>query len=1003
MNKYWQDLKVFCINTLPPSGLGAPLNEDGIPNSVSLNGKWKFRFLPSVNEVKDEWFAADYPLGEFDEIDVPSEWQIKGYGIPIYTNTTYPYPIKMKGKIPFIDDSINPAGVYVTEFDVHLDGHLVYLRFDSIGSSGTVFVNGQFVGYQEDTFDPATFDITPFVHEGRNRLSLLVVQYSTGSYLEDQDMWRLSGIARDVSIQYVPTTHFLDAFLTSDLSNRYTTAQVRSEILIAEPNGATLTLEIPTLGLKQTLDADESVSMESPKIHGFELWSHENPKLYEVILTLSKGDTIIDQRKLRIGFRKVSIKTDEKSGQPYIALNGKLVKICGVNRHDFHPEYGHAVPYELTKRDLLLLRSNNVTSIRTSHYPNPSFFYDLCDELGILVMCENNLETHGLANRIPRGSKKWLRPAIFRMDNMVKNNRNHPSIIFWSLGNEAGNGRDFVLLKQYALSLDKTRLIHYEPYPKASDMLSEMYTVQTKMQKIADAKTIIHCRNTWNMGLGYPLSGKAYRNKPFMLCEYAHCMGNSLGNFGEYWDDFERNPRLTGGYIWDFADQSIKRVVDGVTQWTMGGDWGDKPNDGAFAFNGIVRADRSPNPAFYEVRKVYQRISTILDGEQIIIRNLRTFANTSDLDIVFELLVDGEVQKTTQIPCPVIEAGQSGEISLPFAIPAEESEIALNVRYITNIDHPWAEAGNQVAYEQFVLRSPELSPQHQADEVTYIDGVAGIIARTGNTVFTIDKNTGYVTSIVRAGREYLSSPIKPQFWRAITNNDRYPPNSWADLGKIFRVFSYRYAQSRMRLLGYKIIEGKDNLKVRCRMSMPYSKGFVVTYTFFIDGTIRLGLQIKPTRPFVRYGFTFAARKGMDGIDYYGLGPNENYCDRARAALLGHYETTAEKMSHDYLSPQENGNRMGIRYATIGGADKIRLRAVGKPFEMSAHPYTLEMLDKAEHLHELGRLDAVTVNVDGQQRGVGGDFPAMAMLKRQYSLPKGKKYKVEVDLDIVYEN
>ncbi|MBO4535435.1 MAG: hypothetical protein J5755_05810, partial [Clostridia bacterium] len=369
MNKYWQDLDVFSINTLPRNGLGAPLKADGTPNAVSLNGDWKFRFLPSVNEVKDEWFAQDYPLDDFDAVQVPSEWQIKGYGTPIYTNTTYPYPIKMSGKIPSIDDSINPAGVYATEFDCHSNGNLVYLKFDAINSSGTVFVNGQFVGYSEDTFDPVTYDITSFVHEGRNRLTVLVVQFSTGSYLEDQDMWRLAGIPRDVSLQYVPETHFVDAFLSSDLSDHYSTAQVHSEILIANPQGATLNLEIPALGIKQTVDADEQVSMESTKIHSFKLWSHENPALYDVILTLSKADKIIDTRKLRIGFRKVSIKKDEKTGQPYIALNGKLVKICGVNRHDFHPDFGHAVPYEITKQDLLLLKSNNVTSIRTSHYP----------------------------------------------------------------------------------------------------------------------------------------------------------------------------------------------------------------------------------------------------------------------------------------------------------------------------------------------------------------------------------------------------------------------------------------------------------------------------------------------------------------------------------------------------------------------------------------------------------------------------------------------------------
>ncbi len=1003
MNKYWQDIAIFNKNTLPRTGLQAPIGSDGKLCQRCLNGDWRFKFLPSVNEFDETYFAKDYPLDDFDILSVPSEWQIKGYGTPIYTNVTYPYAIKMSGKIPCIDDRQNPCGVYATDFEYHSDGNLAYLRFDGINSCGLVYVNGQEVGYSEDTFDPVTYDVTPYLVDGLNRITVLVVQFCTGSYLEDQDMWRLSGIFRDVNLLSIPHSHFVDAFLSSDLSDQFTTAQIRSEICVANPNGHLVTFEIPALGIKQTVDADESISMESTKVKNFSLWSHETPVLYDVILTLSKDEEVVDKRTLRIGIRQVDVRKDYETGQPFIALNGKMVKICGVNRHDFHPDFGHAVPKEVTRQDLLLLKSNNITSVRTSHYPNPSFFYDMCDELGILVMCENNLETHGLANRIPRSNKKWTKQVVYRMENMIKTNRNHACILFWSLGNESGGGKAFMVLRDTALSLDTTRLIHYEPYPKASDMLSEMYTLQTKMQKIADAGNIIHCRNSWNLGMGTPLLGRSYRNKPFILCEYSHCMGNSLGNFGEYWDDFERNPRLCGGYIWDFADQSIKRVVDGVTQWTMGGDWGDKPNDGVFAFNGIVRADRSPNPAFWEVRKVYQRISTTLSDGKLTIFNHRSFTDTSDLTIRFELLQNGVIVDSKHVDCPAIPPEDYAILPNPYRHTQLAGEIALTVRFLTKYDTPWANSGNQVAYEQFVLSSPALAPAHPLSPVTLQKTSENLVVRGGNTVFTIDKSTGYLTSIVRAGREYLSSPLKPQFWRAITNNDHYPPNNIVDLSKLLNFYAFKQAIKTMRLKYYRIDEGSDHVEIKCYMSMAHLSKFVVTYRFFDDDTARVSLDVKGLRNLIRYGFTFGCRKGLDGIDYYGMGPHENYCDRARAAILGLYHETAESMSHDYLYPQENGNRTGVRYATIGDADKLRIRAVDSPFNLSCHPYTLEMLDEAQHLHELGRCDFVTVNVDGAQRGVGGDMPAMAMLKEQYKLKAGTEFRLTFDLDVCYRD
>ncbi|MBQ9145571.1 MAG: DUF4981 domain-containing protein [Clostridia bacterium] len=996
MEKFWQNIKYKHINVLPRVAITDPDPTLSGGKMQSLNGEWAFRFMPSVNQLQEADFSVEADFSHDDKIEVPSNWQIKGYDTPIYTNINYPFPIRTRGKLPHIDDDKNPCGLYQRRFEIDSLGGVLHLRFGGINSCGIVYLNGQFVGYTTSTFDASTFDITPFAKLGENVLTVAVVRYSVGSYLEDQDMWRLSGIFRDVDLLYLPKTHIIDTVLEAEFSEDLKEVVLHAYVDAAEPLDA-VSLAIPELGIDLSCDASTHCHLTTPTLSDVELWSHETPKLYDVYVSVGDPDHPIDKRKIRFGFRKITIEKDDESGQPYVALNGKLVKICGVNRHDFHPDYGHAVPREITYADLCLLKRNNITSLRTCHYPNAPFLYEMCDELGILVMSENNLETHGLAKRVPRSHPDWTDHVVYRMTNMVRTHRNHPCILFWSLGNESGIGKAFFAMRKAALALDKTRLIHYEPYHNVSDVVSEMYTLQTKMKKIAKGRSIIHSRALWNNGMGYALLSSQYKDKPFMLCEYSHCMGNSLGNFGDYWDDFEANPRLVGGYIWDFADQSIRREVDGVTQWTMGGDWGDKPNDGVFAFNGIVRADRSANPALYEVRKVYQRIASKLIGNQLLIDNRHSFVDTSDIELTAKLLHSGHVVREEELPMPTIQPLEKGFVELPDSLLEKGADAAVCVYFKQKTATAYAPAGRIVAYDTFALSEPCLVRGHQDGDIDMQCVGESLHVTTKTHRYTINLKKGEVEEIKRNGQPLLSSPIRPEFWRAITNNDKYPPNDIADLSKLLGLEKFKGGMKTLRAVNHRYYREGNSVHVDFTMSMRFLSSFSVHLTVYADGTLACSMRLVPLRDLVRYGFTFGLDPRFHTTTYFGMGEHECYCDRARNALPGIYTLDDEQMIHDYLSPQENGNRMDVRWAKIGKDEQVELSAVDKPFQLSVHPYTLQMLDDAKHLHELGRLDYLTVNVDGAQRGVGGDIPAMACLKKPYKLHKLKRYEFTFEL------
>lgn len=1011
MKPHYADVKVTEINAIRRYASGFPIDENGKETAVCLDGKWKFAFCKNPSEIPVGYEKEGADLSSFGEIKVPSEWQIEGFDTPIYTNYIYPYALEQTNllNVPHIKDKLNTVGCYATTFNVKKTDERVFIHFGGINSCADIYVNGKFVGYSEDTFDFQEYEITDLVREGENKLAATVYRYCTGSYLEDQDMWRLSGIFRSVYLIYKPRTQIADFSCLCRLNQDFTAAEFETKVKLScvgkKLENGKVTVSLTKNGkavaklVKQAdvADGEQNWLTLSETVENPALWSHEKPELYDVEVTLEAEGKTVDRRRCRFGFRKVEIAPMKDGRGPFILLNGKPIKICGVNRHEFHPEYGHAVPEELIKSDLLLCKANNITAIRTSHYPNSEAFYRLCDELGILVMSETNLETHGLARWIPAGDPKWTAACIARACNMVNRLKNHPCIISWSLGNEAGYGSNFVRMRDAIKELDDTRFIHYHPDQtgKVGEVLSGMYVKMEDTETIAKNKTFMHCAALWAI-FGTRYTPDMYKDLPFIECEYAHCMGNSLGNFSDYWDMFKKYDRLSGGFIWDFADQTILRRENGVDKWLYGGDFGDKPNAGRFAFNGIVRGDRSPNPALYEVKHQYRQVDFSYKDGKLTALNRYRFTDLDEFDAVYRISAEGETVKEGTLKLKGAPDSVT-EYDIPVGKLPEGKECVLDVELRLKNDEPYAKKGHVVASEQFVLSQYDFNGAPLAKGAKCARIKKGAEITCGNVKYTV-ANTGAINSIVKDGKEILSSPLVPNFFRATIDNDSMP-HVPGFVGKYFLLL-YKWRNAQKGLKGrITRIEEKDGLvTVNVRWHMRWLKLLTTAYTFGADG-VKLAMDVSAWAPMERYGFTFALAEGADGVKFYGKGPHENYCDRATAATLGVYEGKAEDFIHDYLVPQENGNHTQIRYASVGGENGVKITADGAPFEMTVHPYTCDELFKAQHLHELKKENRLTVCIDGAQRGVGGDIPAIASLKPKYKIPALKKHSFAIRLEV----
>lgn len=1029
----WEDLRVLGINREPgrcssfpyPDGAAA-LAGGPSPYCLSLNGSWSFHWARRPAERPADFFKPGYDYRDWAKIEVPSNMEIAGYGIPIYKNFGYSRSVK-KFRIPNIDHNDNPVGSYIREFTLPESwaGREIFIHFAGVKSAFYVWINGDLAGYSQGSMTPAEFRITGLLKEGANRVAVEVYKWSAGSYLEDQDMWRLSGIFRDVYLLAMPGLQIRDYFIYCGLDENYRDAELHVEAKIAAcglPAAKRCRLEVLLFDeadrpveqcermyaeavLEKGEGVGEAVLQLKGRVANPRKWSAETPQLYKVLLLLygDKGE-LLDARCSRFGFRKVEIRDSR------LFINGRSVKLKGVNRHEFHPRHGHAVPLEITEADIKLLKANNINAIRTSHYPNHPGFYELCDRYGIYVMDEADLETHGLRRRVPSSDPRWTAACVDRMVRMVERDKNHPCIFSWSLGNEAGYGDNFRKMKEAALQIDRTRPIHYEGdhVLDISDFFSLMYATPQTVEKIGRGKSVRVGRLEANNPLGRRVTPRQYAGKPFVLCEYAHCMGNSLGNFQKYMDLFEKYPRCIGGFIWDYADQSIlKKTADGKDFWAYGGDFGDRPNDGFFCGNGIVAADRSPFPAFYEVKKVYQEVKVHpvdLKAGKLRVENGYCFRSLDFLAINWQVTADGRVIEQGCLEPVAVPPGESREITLLYTAPpaAPAREYHLHVKFCLAQDSPYAPRGHVMAWEQFSL--PFSAPEKKASRETLpplavIEEEKGIKVQGEGFSVLIEREKGCLASFAVQGRELISSPLRPNFSRVDTCNDFGVANFVPFLR---RPSPWKKAEQRLKLRRLRWEQPEPGRVVITVISrVRFGKTPLTTvYTISGNGEITVTASFVPRINMDRFGMIMEIPSRCSRMTWFGKGPHETMLDRNMSGVIGIHSLPVEEAVVNYLYPQENGNRSGVRWLSLTGdqGEGLLVRdAGGTLLNVSAWPYTKEDLERARHIHELPRRETITLQIDYKQKGVGGDIPGLLALHDEFKLKRGLLYRYSFTL------
>lgn len=1029
----WENLKIVgvnkekgCCSSLPYPHQEAALSGGTSDFIQSLNGSWKFCWSANPACRPEGFHQPEYDVSRWDEIEVPSNMEIMGYGTPIYRNFGYTSSIRKRG-IPGIDHQDNPVGSYRRDFSIPKEWgrNEVYLHFDGVKSAFYLWINGKKVGYSQASMTPSRFKITPYLQKGVNYAAVEVYKWSDGSYLEDQDMWRLSGIFRDVYLLTEPKQTVGDFFAYCDLDPEYRDAVLYLNAAIKNHNAARsafcrlqvslLDETVQPVGGETLTSAKGMIPEGSEKVFSLQAavanplkWTAETPHLYTILLTLSdENGAVLEARRSSFGFRKIEIKESR------LLLNGKAILLKGVNRHEFHPLFGHAVPNEITEEDIRLLKAHNINAVRTAHYPNSPGFYDLCDRYGLYVMDEADLETHGLRHRIPGSDTRWASACVDRMVRMVQRDKNHPCVIIWSLGNESGYGDSFRKMKHAAREIDHTRPFHYEGdhILDISDLFSMMYAPPKVVEKIGRGETVrAGFGETNSFLIGRKVTEKQYQHKPFILCEYAHAMGNSLGNFQKYMDAFEKYPRCIGGFIWDFSDQSIlKKTEFGGKFWSYGGDFGDKPNDGIFCGNGIVAADRTPHPALYEVKKVYQEIKAYpvdLSCGLVAVKNKYCFKSLSGLEMLWRVTEDGAVIQEGSTAAPPLEPGERREVTIPFTPPQGKhgSEYHLLIEFSLSEETPWARQGWPLAWDQFVLpckkaTAPSASPKltglplavEELDDCITVKGTGFSAA--------VEKKKGRLISFFSGGRELLQGPLKPNFWRVPTCND-------IGIGNFIPLLK--------RDSPWKTVEAKRSVQ-KIRWEQPDPEQVVITvisrvrygktpltlvYKIFANGSITITSEFVPARQMERFGMQAAIPGRYNHLAWFGKGPHETMPDRNHSGVIAIHTMSVEESIHDYLYPQENGNHSEVRWFSVtdeSGQGLLVQDTQGTLLNFSARPYTDVDLDQAQHIHELPRRNIITLNIDLKQKGAGGDTPGLLALHDEFKMKRGVPCKYSFTL------
>lgn len=999
--------KITRINNLPPHAWAIPFPDTksftGKKNMESpwcklLNGNWKFFWSKNPAERPLEFYKEDFDIASWQEIPVPSDWQMQGYDYPIYVNITYPF----KADPPFIPKDYNPVGSYRTRFTVPAEwtGKRIVLHFGGVNSAAYYWLNGTKLGYSEDSKIPVEFDVTDKLREGENTLALEVYRWCDGSYLEDQDFFRLSGIERDVFLYATPKVHVFDYFVQTDLINNYTDAILSVTVDIKNYLPGYQSGEY-TLEMKLTDKDNKTVASEKTKT-GINLkettqivfkkeitaparWTAETPELYQLSLTLKdKSGKETEVTGSRVGFREVEI----IKGQ--LCINGKPIYIKGVNRHEHDENTGHVISEAGMIRDIELLRQNNLNAVRTCHYPDDPRWYELCDEYGIYLVDEANIESHGMGYDLKKtlgNNPDWLEAHMDRTIRMVERDKNYPSIITWSLGNEAGNGTNFYATYEWIKNRDKSRPVQYEraELERNTDIFCPMYMPAWQMEQYA----------------------KKYSDRPLIQCEYAHAMGNSVGDFQDYWDVIERYPVLQGGFIWDWVDQGIAQYNEkGKKYWAYGGDFGpaNVPSDNNFCSNGLVSPDRQPHPTLFEVKKVYQSIKfRCLDpGSGLYgIRNGYAFINLDRFDFDYTIEENGKPVKTVKLPGLDAGPGNTQFITINLKdIPIKSNcEYFIIFRAYQKITERLIPQGHILAYEQFALPlgSTVPVPTTAAGPIT-LERDKEAIHITGNGFTIAFDSLGWLSSYKTGEKEMLQSPLKPNFWRAPIDND-YGNNMQN------RLKVWKEAANKINLQFLKVHQSStDIIEVNAVYDLPTVRGtWVADYLVFSDGRIEVNNTFTsfdrsgPEIP--RIGMRMRLNPEYSTMSYFGRGPWENYPDRKTSALISQYSGKVGEQFFLYVRPQENNYKTEVRWFSLTDETGRGLKVTGKPvFCTSALNNAMEDFDDGvkkdqRHITDIVAKDFVEWCIDYKQMGVGGDNSWGAKPLEKYLLYPGE-YKYE---------
>lgn len=943
---FLEDPEAYASNREEARSLFTPFSEEGYQEDLS--GTWKFEYLDAADGIDASVFSREYPTDNLSDIKVPGEIELQGYGRPQYVNYQYPWDGHEELLPPSIPKKSNPAGLYFRDVEIRKKGK-VFLAFQGVETAFDLYVNGSFVGYAEDSFTQSEFDITKYVEEGRNRVTVCVYRYSSASWLEDQDFWRFSGIFRPVILSVRPEAFIQDIDTRTILSEDYTKGFLVSKVRTRAPYVALSADGRRVVEENKEGKVELKLEFKSPL-----LWSAEKPNLVSYrIEALDEKGSLIEQAELKTGFREIRIEDG------ILKLNGVRLVFRGVNRHEWSDEKGRAIGYEEILSDILVMKRNNINAVRTSHYPNQKIFYDLCDEYGLYVIAETNLETHGTWARlrtpepdehvVPGDDLKWLPAVLDRARSNYESFKNHPSVVMWSLGNESYGGLVLKKMADYFHYLDATRPVHYEGvscdgryFEQSSDVNSRMYT--------------------------YPEDVEAYLKKnperPFILCEYCHAMGNSLGDISSYIRLEREYENYQGGFIWDFIDQTLK--VDG--RICYGGDLGDRPNDHSFCANGLLLGDRTVSPKMQEVKKAYQNFQIEIGEEEIEITNRSMFTNLSEYDITLYHFSEGILKEERSYSFNLIP-GQGQRLPNPFVLSGGHSE-SIRLVITEKNDTAYASKGHVAAYGE--LATIRRSSYELSSSVEVIKGDFNFGFRTGSLEALINRMKGGLYSFNKDGHElFLRSPYL-SFWRAPVDNDK---------GSALSSKLARWSTEGLRALHKGTTLAEEEKKVDSLYELCLShENIMVSYNFLDEGRVRVSMTYtgrKTTIP--EFGMAFVLPLDNSQVSYLGLGPEENMSDRCEGSLFGLYSFDAKENLTRYHVPQEAGTRCKVKCARIG---KLMIEAE-EDMVISVSPWTAEEVDAAEHIDELPPRSKIVVRVLKNMIGVGGDDSWGALPHKPY--------------------